>query len=316
LSGMSSIRLDNFIYTREAIQAAKQRLSPDGILAIYYWGGGVKEWVPERFERMLLEHFPEEQVFNDGGLYVAGTPVRAWKHLTPDKGSSSDVSVDPRTIPTDDWPFLYLRSRHIPFVFIYMAIVLIGLSVLMAYGAQQRLREVHVGFLFLGAGFLLLETKAVTQMALLYGSTWFVNTVVFSVILSVVLLGNYFITRFPNIKTEYLYLGLGVALLTNYFFNVGDLLEYALIYRGPLSSLVLGAPFFFAACVFAQKFKNTPQEVLGAALGSNLIGTTLGGIVEYASLVTGIQFLVLLALTFYGLAFVAALSEKRRWIPA
>jgi SAM-dependent methyltransferase len=316
LSGMSSIRLDNFIYTREAIHAAKARLSPDGILAIYYWGGGVKEWIPQRFERMLLDTFPEEQVYSDGSLYVAGTPVRAWKLSRLEKGLTADGSVDPRTVPTDDWPFLYLRNRHIPFVFVYMAGVLIGFSVLMAYGAQLRVRDVHYGFLFLGAGFLLLETKAVTQMALLYGSTWFVNTVVFSVILSVALLGNYFVTRFPAIKTEHLYLGLGAALLTNYFFNVGDLLEYAPIYRGPLSSLVLGAPFFFAAAIFAQKFSAVPRESLGAALGSNLIGTTMGGIVEYVSLVSGIQFLVLLALMFYGLAFVAALSEKRRWLPA
>ena len=36
---------------------------------------------------------------------------------------------------------------------------------------------------FLGAGFMLIETKAVVQMALLFGGTWIVNSVVFCAVL-------------------------------------------------------------------------------------------------------------------------------------
>ena len=39
----------------------------------------------------------------------------------------------------------------------------------------------------LGAAFLLLETRAVTQLSLLFGSTWIVNTSVFGGILAMVL---------------------------------------------------------------------------------------------------------------------------------
>ena len=45
---------------------------------------------------------------------------------------------------------------------------------------------------FLGAGFMLVETKAVVHMALLFGSTWMVNTVVFAAVLADGLVGNLF----------------------------------------------------------------------------------------------------------------------------
>ena len=41
---------------------------------------------------------------------------------------------------------------------------------------------------FLGAGFMLLETKGVVHMALLFGSTWYVNSIVFFAILVMILL--------------------------------------------------------------------------------------------------------------------------------
>ena len=46
---------------------------------------------------------------------------------------------------------------------------------------------------FLGAGFMLIETKAVVQMALLFGSTWMVNSVVFFAVLVMILVANLFV---------------------------------------------------------------------------------------------------------------------------
>ena len=41
----------------------------------------------------------------------------------------------------------------------------------------------HSRMFFLGAAFMLLETRAVVQMALLFGSTWLVNSAVFFTVL-------------------------------------------------------------------------------------------------------------------------------------
>ena len=48
---------------------------------------------------------------------------------------------------------------------------------------------------FLGAGFMLIETKAVVHMALLFGSTWMVNSVVFFAVLVMILVANLFVLR-------------------------------------------------------------------------------------------------------------------------
>ena len=48
---------------------------------------------------------------------------------------------------------------------------------------------------FLGAGFMLVETKAVVAMALLFGSTWVVNSVVFFAVLVMILGANWWTRR-------------------------------------------------------------------------------------------------------------------------
>ena len=45
----------------------------------------------------------------------------------------------------------------------------------------------YLDLFFMGAAFLLLETKNVVQFALLFGTTWFVNSLVFAGILLSVL---------------------------------------------------------------------------------------------------------------------------------
>ena len=48
---------------------------------------------------------------------------------------------------------------------------------------------------FLGAAFMLLETKAVVQLALLFGSTWLVNSLVFFTALILILLANLYVLK-------------------------------------------------------------------------------------------------------------------------
>lgn len=307
LSGMSSIRLDNFIYTTEAFKAAKNVMTDDGVLVIVYWG--LFSFVPDRFEAMLLESFPPDQVWRKGVVYAAGPGVAKMRATLP----PSDVGgvVDRASIPTDDWPFLYLKDRHVPGIFLWMGAILAALSLGLVFrsGAAGE-RRFHLDFFAMGAGFLLLETKAVTQMSLLYGTTWFVNTVVFSIILLVILLSNLFVSRFPSQGLWAHRVGLALSLLGGYFFDASALLELGAPLRLLAALVVFGAPFFFASCLFARRFTETEQGELGSALGSNLLGSTMGGVSEYASLVLGIKALNLLALGYYLLSFAAARRAK------
>ena len=66
------------------------------------------------------------------------------------------------------------------------------------------------------------------------------------------------------------------------------------------ASAFLTAPVFFAGMIFIQSFAICPDKA--RALGSNLIGALVGGLLESLSFVTGIHALVLLVGVFYLIA--------------
>ena len=68
---------------------------------------------------------------------------------------------------------------------------------------------------FLGAGFMLVETKAVVHMALLFGGTWIVNSVVFFAVLVMILVGNLFVLAARPRALSPFYVGLLVALIAS-----------------------------------------------------------------------------------------------------
>src|SRR6266511_4363855 len=90
---------------------------------------------------------------------------------------------------TDDRPFPYLTHRTIPALYVVsLLVILLGsvVAVRVAGGSVRRMRG-YLDLFFMGAAFLLLATKNVVQFALLFGTTWFVNALVFGGILLTVL---------------------------------------------------------------------------------------------------------------------------------
>ena len=82
---------------------------------------------------------------------------------------------------TDNWPFLYLASKTVPIPVIGVVILFLtfSLGLLRRRVSISKIADAQNRHLFLlGAGFMLLETKAVTELSLLFGSTWIVNAVV------------------------------------------------------------------------------------------------------------------------------------------
>src|SRR5258708_18534041 len=75
----------------------------------------------------------------------------------------------------------------------------LGLAMVYLFLPKGRLRLNNRMF-FLGAAFLLLETKAVVQMALLFGSTWLVNSAVFFTVLVLILLANLYVVKMPFVR--------------------------------------------------------------------------------------------------------------------
>jgi hypothetical protein len=203
-------------------------------------------------------------------------------------------------IATDDWPYFYMRGRGISNQYLATVLALLVLSLALILGAVPDLTLRAGRFFWLGAAFMLLETRSITALSLLFGSTWAVNSLVIAAILAVILLANLVIDRAALERAAPWYGLLFAALtvgwlvpLSHPFFSQGGLAV-------PLAGLLAALPLFFAAMIFGISFRRSraPREDLGA----NLFGSVAGGLVEYASLLTGLQALYLLAAAFYALS--------------
>jgi hypothetical protein len=207
---------------------------------------------------------------------------------------------------TDDWPFLYLRRPMIPDLSV-RGMILIGVLslVLLAIFAPRRSRTgARLGFdgrmFFLGAGFMLVETKAVVHMALLFGSTWMVNSIVFFAVLMVILAANVFVLLVQPQRLTAWYIALSLGLLLNAVVPLDSFLGLPRPIQIGGACLLVFAPILCAGVIFAVSFARVPQP--DRSFGFNVCGAMLGGLAEYSSMLLGFQYLVLVALGFYLLS--------------
>ncbi len=213
------------------------------------------------------------------------------------------------TPATDDWPFLYLRSPLIPMrpTLSGMA-VMAGLALLMLWWFREpnaqgsRRLTFDPRMFFLGAGFMLVETKAVVHMALLFGSTWMVNSVVFFAVLIMILAANLFVLRVKPRSLWPYYAGLFLALVLNLLVPLDFFLGQERTLQVVGSCLLVFAPILFAGVIFATSFART--KAAGPAFGANIAGAMLGGLTENTSMLLGFQYLLVVALLFYVLSMV------------
>ena len=249
---------------------------------------------------------------------------------------------------TDDWPFLYVRRPTIPghtWRGMWVVVVL-ALGLWLVFRPRNAAQPdppapfpgreggeglgasspsplgggVGEGFspelglmarsFFLGAGFMLVETKAVVHMALLFGSTWSVNTVVFAALLLMSLAGNLFAGWRKPKRLEPYYAGLfatvavGLAVPLDAFLGLDRTTQIV-----GACALVFG-PIAFAGVIFATTFGRSTQP--DRVFGANVAGALLGGLAENASVVLGFRYLLCLAAGFY---FLSAVCGNRR-LPA
>ena len=211
-------------------------------------------------------------------------------------------------LPTDDWPFLYLREPRIPALNLRGILVVAGLSlvILFAFAPTRSFRPDGPMF-FLGAGFMLLEAKGVVHMALLFGSTWMVNSIVFFAILVMILASNLYVMVVRPRKLLPYYGLLLLALGANAVVPMDTFLALQGSARVLGSCLVVFLPIFFAGVIFAASFRD--RERPDVAFGSNIGGVILGGLSENLSLVLGFDHLLFVSIGFYLLS--ALLTSRR-----
>jgi hypothetical protein len=205
----------------------------------------------------------------------------------------------------DDRPFVYLRERSIPSRYLIALAAVLVLSVIgiRLGGGSFRPMVRYADLFFMGAAFLLLETKSVVQFALLFGTTWFVNALVFLGVLLSVLLAIEVERRVRIGRPLLLLMVLFAGLLVAWLVPAEALLGLS---PGPrLAAAVALAffPIFVANLIFAERFRDTADPT--AAFGSNLLGAMAGGALEYLSLITGYRALLIVVAVLYAAAYAA-----------
>jgi len=323
--GISSVRLDNYVFTLESLAAARRLLRPGGSLVIT--AVTLRSWLQDRFAAMLGATCDTPVVWFRSGVgstYACqaadpkgGPPRRAAVDATavqqadrplldlahrrgprvyPAFGRAADAET---VLPTDDWPFLYLPARQVPraYLVVVTLLVLASVAVLRVGGLELGRFSAFDGHLFfLGAAFLLMEVYAINRLALLFGTTWLVSAVTIAVVLVLIVAANLTVELGGAIPAPVAYGALATALAAAFLIGpavaLGRGTGAALLY-----ALLVLAPVYFAGLIFSRSFSRVAAS--GPAIGVNILGSVVGGWAEYSTMMVGIRGLALLALAFY-----------------
>ncbi len=306
VSGQGGLRLESYLFTTEAMRTVRDHLRSGGAFSMYNY---YRSDVFERYATTLTQVFGHAPCIDRGGL---GAITRSQSVLTVGREPGSIVCdtpwVEQGIAPepaTDDHPFPYLRGRTIPSSYLVaLALVLLASILTVRAGSGRPLREMrpYVDLFFMGAAFLLLETKNVVQFALLFGTTWFVNSLVFAGILLAVLAAVEVARRSRLPDRRLLYGVLAASLVVAWFVRPESLLSLDPIARFVVAIALAFVPVFLANLIFSQRFRDVGASTV--AFGANLLGAMLGGVLEYGAIVVGYRNLLVLVAVLYGLAFV------------
>ena len=323
-SGAANVHLDNYVYTLESLQRARALLAPGGVLVLTF--ERLRPFIPERIFLQLTQVFGHEPTafyipaspYGWGGvMFVAAEnqqqvldQIAAQPRLAAQIARWQQEAPIARTgavpVITDDWPYLYLADPYIPTVYYGFAF---GLILLFYFGARRlQVTELlhdraveHWHFFFLGAAFMLLETQNISKAAVVLGSTWWVNAVIISSILALILLANLIAARWPSLPLGLVYALLLGSCVGLYFLDLAQLAFLPYATKAAAVGLLTSLPMLFSGIVFIRSFAGVAAK--DKALGANLFGAMVGGLLQSVTFVTGIKFLLLLVAGLYLAAY-------------
>ena len=367
-SGYSNIRLESYLFTKQAMDDVKKRLLPGGVFVMYnYFRQG---WIVSRLQNTVREAFGNDAlVLNlpsrdrldpddnlDGGftMLVAGDnralrdafarqpeywlrlrgpfddrtmngfdypPANerdGWRALPAEERARSQwqqfklTQVNSGTesrLATDDWPMLYLREPMIPGVSLRGGAIMAAIAALLLApflrrggGPSAQPAGLLVQMFFLGAGFMLVETKAVVHMALLFGGTWIVNSVVIFAVLVMILVANLFVAIAQPRRLAAYYAALLASLVVSALVPMDTFLGMDRASQIAAASALAFTPIFFAGVIFAVSFTTAVEP--DRAFGANIAGAMFGGLAEYSSMLLGFQYLLFVAVALYVISIV------------
>ncbi len=310
LSSKGGIRLDSYVYTVEAFSEAKDKLNNNGFICLSFF-----VQTPElgyKIFKMLEMSFGSKPLVlksdvNDRYIFVA---TKNEENIVLDKikyfkkiESYNQEKLYEIDLSTDNWPFIYMPSRTYPFTYLSIVILLIFSSVFFINRINKiKVKDFSFTCFFLGAGFMLIETKSITEMAKIFGSTWIVTSVVIGSILLMAFFANYLVIKKIKISSFQTYFLLFFSLFLGFYYSTYG---FELIPKNIINfvlPLILALPILFSGLAFSKElFK---LNSVSKALSSNILGAMFGGFLEYNSMYFGLSFLYFLAGFLYFLAFI------------
>ena len=314
LSDYSNMRIDNFVYTQESFQEAKEHLAPNGVLFVKFQVS--HPWMSRRLEEMLQQTFGKPPlIFYAAPGYGASATCFA---ISPGGRVEEALATDSRLaaftqknlvvpeaaavpITTDDWPYLYQQERSIPRTYLSLGVLVLLMAVALYMQIPEARQQAPSLFFFsMGAGFLLLETQVISRLALYFGTTWQVNGIVISAMLSALLVANMVIDRGRKpLPRTWVLVGLLAGLVLAYLVPFNRILGTPAVV-GIVAAAIFSVPVFFAGLLFSLEFRSVTSP--SAALGANILGAVAGGLLENLSLMIGMHALLLVTMVLYAIA--------------
>jgi spermidine synthase len=310
LSQASSVRLDSFVYTVQAMQEARARLKPHGMISLTFTV--LNDQLGRKIYLMLKDAFDGRaplcyMIGYDSGIIFLESedpltlpPDLLAKKRFLDKTATYANPNIRADVSTDDWPFFYMPARIYPVSYLGMVVLVLALSLfLISNFLPERPQIGNFPFFLLGAGFMLIETKGITELGLTFGNSWQVIGVVIAAIMVMAFLANWAVQQ---LKIERL--GLPYALLL-----ASLAVGWWVAKNGGLPStwsgrvgtaMLLTSPMFFSGIVFSALLKSRGD--ISGVMSANLFGAMCGGLLEYNSMYFGFRFLYLIAAALYLLA--------------
>jgi len=321
-SSLSTLRIDNYVYTVQGIRSAWNHVEENGHLVINF-SVVAGQWIADRIYWTIYKatNIKPLMLFHgvsSGVLFI----VSRNNEIISNAVQSGLPILHPKAMiektitTTDDWPYLYLRPAVVPWLYILIlsVVILVALiSIPFAYKTKSLKSDFDPCLFFMGVAFLLLETRGVTSLSLVFGSTWLVNSAIFGGILTMSLLAACVVRNFKIKNVNFWFMCLFISSILLWMFDLSYLNNLSLLSRGVLGGLVCAMPIFFAGILFPYFLSRSLSP--SASLGSNMLGAVIGGSLEYLSLIFGLKSLVALALVFYLLAYMTWLKSKEIKIP-
>jgi hypothetical protein len=316
LGAMTNVRLDSFVYTVEGFREAIACLNPNGLIVVSYLV--IDQTQGDKLYAMLGQAYPNcrPRVFAAarGYIYVTGPGLGQLPAQLAAAGELSTAYQERAgraEVATDDWPYFYMQRRTYPLTYAVMILFLLCVSGVMVkrhLGTFQLMSARSGVYFFLGAGFMLIETKVITELGLAFGNTWSVSAVAVTGILIMGYLANLYVARRGPCSRLPTFLLLGATLALGLLVTRLAMAGYVLPLNKLVLPIVLTAPLFFAGLIFSGELAR--QGGIGDALSANLFGAMLGGFLEYNSMYWGLSSLYPLGFVLYGLALVCALRDR------